>query len=101
MAWIPSGRAGPGRARLAEGQQTQVGGVQAVGVLGRVDGRDRLVEVEAGRHRVLDEVAVDGRVGVELGDRGQQVRLGGVGRDAHVDDSRCPHRSHASCFLAT
>ena len=42
-----------------------------------------------GRHRVLDEVAVDGRVGVELGDGGQQVGLGRVGRDADVDRQRC------------
>ena len=86
---MPSGVQGRGARRLAEGQQTQVGGVQAVGVLGRVDGRHRLVEVEAGGDRVLDEVAVDGRVGVELGDGGQQVGLGGVGRDAHVDRRPC------------
>jgi hypothetical protein len=40
--------------------------VEAVGVLDRIHGQQRLVEVELLRDRVLDQIAVDFGIGVEL-----------------------------------
>jgi hypothetical protein len=58
--------------------------VHAVDVLVRVHGQQRRVVVQVTRHRVLDQQRVHRRVVVELGDRGVQVGLGGVGRQVRV-----------------
>src|SRR5829696_7646960 len=73
------GRAG-GEPGVAAQQPALVLRVEAVDVLGRVDGVLDLDRVQPGRQRQLDQDAVDLLVGVEPGHRGQHVPLGGVGR---------------------
>ena len=59
--------------------------VQPVDVLGRVDGQEGRLLVEAGRERDLDQVGVNGRVGVEPGDHGLELVLAHVGGKVLVD----------------
>jgi len=77
--------AGPGPARLSEGQVAEVGRVKPVGVLGRIGSGHGLVEVEADRNGVLHDERVDVGVVVERADPFEQVVLGGVGGDAPVE----------------
>ena len=97
MAWMPAGCTAAAPA-VTEGEEPQVGRVQAVGVLGGIDGGNGLVEVEARGDGVLDQVAVDGRVGVELVDRGEQIglRSGRRGCGRRSTRSRSVRRPHAS-----
>ena len=72
---------GVGRRRqeavVAEAQQAGVERVDAVDVLGRVDGVDDRAQPDRRRQRHLDDDAVDARVVVELADRGRRpLRLG-------------------------
>ena len=53
--------------------------MKPVDVLGGVDGADHAALVDVSGERQLHQDAVDRRVGVELGDEGQQVGLGEVG----------------------
>src|SRR4029450_3884924 len=73
------GGAGGGGGGAAQQQPSLVPRVQAVDVLGRVDGVLDLDRVQPGRQRQLDQDAVDAVVGVEGGHRGQHVLLGGGG----------------------
>ena len=62
----------------------------------------RLVESKPPGSGELDQVGVDGGVGVEAGDgRLEQVGLAGVGRQVLVDRDACPTARAVSCFLAT
>ena len=78
------GRAGQ-RGVLAEHQPAEVGRVQAVGVLVRVDQREHPVRVHVPGQRELDDVAGAGRVGVEPGDVLLHLGLRGGLRQVHPD----------------
>ena len=71
-----------------EGEPADVHRVQTVDVLVRVDLEQRGVEVDLRRSGVLHEITVDGRVGVEVTDRRDQVGLGRV--VGEVDVRRAP-----------
>ena len=86
------------RAGRAHDQAAEVHRVQPVDVLGRVDGQQGLLLVEAGGQRQLHQEGADGRVGVEAGDDasssswvrvGRQVLVGRV--DAHLRAVRVLH----------
>ena len=78
-------------AGLAHHQAAEVHGVQAVGILGRVHRQQHLAVVEAGGDRVLHQIGVHVRVGVERGHLGQHVGLGRGGGEMAVE--RChPYR---------
>ncbi len=71
-------------AGLAEQHLAHVHRVEAVHVLGRVDGEQHLGLVDVARQGQLHEDAVDGRVLVVPVDAGKQFRLGGVRRQGHL-----------------
>jgi hypothetical protein len=73
-----------GDAGLVEHEASEVEGMEAVGVLGRVDPPHRGLPVEAVRERQLQEDAVHGGVAVEGCDRAFHVGLGAVAREVVV-----------------
>ncbi len=68
----------------AEVEQSGVQRVEPVHVLHRVDGADDLRLVDLGRHRRLDEDAVDRVVGVQLLDELEHFLLARVDRQPYV-----------------
>jgi hypothetical protein len=83
----------------ALGEPADVVGMEAVDVLGRVDGLDDPACVELRGERQLDQDAVDGRVLVEPGDQGVEGGLAGVRAAGHrrPSGSRRPRRRGACC----
>ena len=81
---MPAGVAGD-EGRPAHGEQPHAGGVEAVDVLGGVEGFDDGERVEVGRQRKLDQDAVEGVVAVQ---RAHQVENVAVGRGGgEVEDA--------------
>ncbi len=56
--------------------------MEAVDILGGVDGQQHGFRVDALRQRQLDENAVDAGIGIEPGDEGQKLGLAGRDRQA-------------------
>ena len=73
------GGAGHEARRIAEGEFGDVHRVEAVHVLGGVQGEDDSALVNVPRRGGLDQDTIHGRVGVELRDEVEQRGLGGVG----------------------
>ena len=92
---------GVGRRRqeavVAEAQQAGVERVDAVDVLGRIDGVDDRAQPDRRRERHLDDDAIDRRVVVEVADRSAATRrLGGLALELDEARRRCrPWRSRA------
>ena len=78
-ALAAQGGAGDEAARVLEGELGDVFGVEAVDVLAGVDGADDGGFVDVAGRRALHQDAVDGGVGVELADHGEQFLLAGGG----------------------
>ena len=69
---------------MVEDQAAQILGMEPIGILGRVDGVDRLLRVETAGKRELEQDPIDGFVGVEARDQLDQLFLGDVGRQRMV-----------------
>ncbi len=97
------------RPRFLEHEAPQVHGVEAVGILGRIDASQGLVEVESVGHRMLDQVGVDLVVAVEGINSIEEGLLASVGDDLHIERLQAdllarlmlaPHIAGARCIVA-
>ena len=75
-------------------QQAGVERVKTVNVLARIDGLQHLFGVYLPRQRQLHEDAVDGRIGVERGDKAQQFGLAGRRRQIVLHGMKAAGRRH-------
>ena len=89
------------RARDHEREAAHVHRVQAVDVLVRVHLEQRGLVVDLGRRRVLEEDPVDGRVVVQLVDRGDDVGLGRVAAGRRTCGDVQPSSAAFACFMPT
>ena len=72
--------------------------MEAVDVLGRIDGLDHGLGVDLWRQRKLHQDAVDLRIGIEPGDQREEFLLGSRGRQHVIEDCAFRlRRSGASC----
>ena len=76
-----------GHHRLLPGaEKADVRDVEPVDILGRVDRVDHQVGVQMPRQRQLHQDAMHRRIGVEPADQRQQIGLGGLGRQAVLQE---------------
>ncbi len=84
MAWMPAGVQGSGPFSCSTSLPRLTGCRPSASFAGAIRS-SACVEVEAGRHRMLDQVGVDRGVGVEAIDRGEQRGLAGAGGDLLIE----------------